>query len=84
MFAMSHLLVSTLRRSCLVCTKMSVMIIHCKVYFVCFIFIFVVYANHKNIFITKISRSTVIHLIIIMDCEPCENSQLYLIDIILD
>ena len=33
------------------------MIIRCKIYFVCFIF--VVSANHENIFTTKISRSTV-------------------------
>ena len=35
----------------------TVMIIRCKIYFV--FFIFVVYANHENIFTTKISRSTV-------------------------
>ena len=36
---------------------MAIMIIRCKIYFV--FFIFVVCANHENIFTTKISRSTV-------------------------
>ena len=35
----------------------------CKIYFV--FFIFVVCANHENIFTTKISRSTVVNLILI-------------------
>ena len=35
----------------------TIKIIRCKIYFV--VFIFVVYANHENIFTTKISRSTV-------------------------
>ena len=35
------------------------MIISCKIYFV--FIIFVVCANHENIFTTKISRSTVVH-----------------------
>ena len=34
-----------------------VMILFCKIYFV--LFIFVVYANHENIFTAKISRSMV-------------------------
>ena len=36
---------------------MAIMIIRCKIYFV--FFIFVVCANHENIFTMKISRSTV-------------------------
>ena len=37
---------------------MALMNIRCKIYFV--FFIFVVCANHENIFTTKISRSTVV------------------------
>ena len=39
------------------------MTIHCKIYFV--FYIFVVCANHENIFTTKISRSTVCQMIVV-------------------
>ena len=54
--AVSHKITGWLCRET-VCMKCAdVKIIRCKIYFV---FIFVVYANHKNIFTMKISRSTV-------------------------
>ena len=39
---------------------LTAMIIRCNIYFV--FFIFMVYMSHKNIFTTKISRSTVQYL----------------------
>ena len=45
-------------RNCANKNFMAIMIIRCKIYFV--FFIFVVCANHENIFTTKISRSTVL------------------------
>ena len=45
---------------------MAIMIIRCKIYFV--FFIFVVCANHENIFTTKISRSTVVTLANFLVC----------------
>ena len=47
---------------------LTVIIIRCKIYFV--FFIFVVYANHENIFTTKISRSTVSQLLTSKQCTP--------------